>query len=39
MEKYHGFDKEFYAYLFDYIVLNGGLRLQVVASELGNYLK
>lgn len=35
MEKYHGFDKEFYCYLFDYIVEHGGLRWQVVVADLG----
>lgn len=35
MEKYHGFDKEFYSYLFDYIVENGGLRWQIIVADLG----
>lgn len=35
MEKYHGFDQEFYEFLFDKIVQDGGLRLQLIASELG----
>lgn len=35
MEKYHGFDKEFYNYLFDYLVANGGLRWQITVADLG----
>lgn len=34
MEKYHGFDQKFYDYLFQYVIINGGLRLQVIASDL-----
>ena len=37
MEKYHGFDQVFYDYLFEKIVTDGGLRLQIIASELGFY--
>ena len=32
MEKYHGFDQAFYDYLFEKIVNDGGLRLQIIAS-------
>lgn len=35
MDKYHGFDQQFYDYLFDRIVTDGGLRLQLIASDLG----
>ena len=35
MEKYHGFDQTFYEFLFQKIVNDGGLRMQVIASELG----
>jgi len=35
MDKYHGFDQKFYDYLFDKIVTDGGLRLQIIASDLG----
>lgn len=38
MDKYHGFDQQFYDYLFDKIVTDGGLRLQIIASDLGNSL-
>lgn len=38
MEKYHGFDQKFYDYLFEYITDKGGLRMQVIASDLGNVL-
>ena len=37
MEKYHGFDQLFYDYLFEKIVNDGGLRQQIIASELGKY--
>ena len=35
MEKYHGFDQQFYEWLFDKIVTDGGLRLQIIASDMG----
>jgi hypothetical protein len=35
MEKYHGFDQTFYDYLFEKITNDGGLRMLVIASELG----
>ncbi len=35
MEKYHGFDKEFYSFLFDYLVTEGGLRWQIIVADLG----
>lgn len=35
MEKYHGFDQAFYEFLFGYIVEKGGVRMQVIASDLG----
>ena len=35
MEKYHGFDQHFYDYLFGKIVADGGLQLQIIASDLG----
>ena len=35
MEKYHGFDHLFYEYLFNKVVTDGGLRLQIIASDLG----
>ena len=35
MEKYHGFDQTFYEYLFDKVITDGGLRLQIIASDLG----
>lgn len=38
MEKYHGFDHHFYDYLFEKIVNDGGLRMQVIASEVGKQL-
>lgn len=34
MEKYHGFDQLFYDFLFEKIVNDGGLRMQLIASEL-----
>ncbi len=34
MQKDHTFDQDFYDFLFQYIVDNGGLRLQVIASDL-----
>ena len=37
MEKYHGFDQHFYDFLFAKIVSDGGLRMQVIASELGTH--
>lgn len=35
MEKYHGFDQQFYDFLFMKIVEDGGIRMQLIASELG----
>lgn len=35
MEKYHGFDQAFYEFLFGYVIENGGVRMQVIASDLG----
>jgi hypothetical protein len=35
MEKYHGFDHIFYHFLFNKIVEDGGLRMQIIASDLG----
>lgn len=35
MEKYHGFDQHFYDFLFAKIVSDGGLRMQLIASDLG----
>lgn len=32
MQKYHGFDQLFYEFLFEKIVTDGGLRLQLIAS-------
>jgi hypothetical protein len=32
MQKYQGFDQQFYDYLFSHIVETGGLRLQIIAS-------
>lgn len=37
MEKYHGFDHLFYDYLFQKIVNEGGIRMQVIASEVGRF--
>lgn len=37
MEKYHGFDQAFYEFLFGYVIENGGVRMQVIASDLGNF--
>jgi hypothetical protein len=34
MHKDHSFDGHFYDFLFQYIVDKGGLRLQVIASDL-----
>lgn len=36
MQKYHGADQDFYDYLFLCIVEKGGLRMQIVSSDLGN---
>jgi hypothetical protein len=38
MEKYHGFDQTFYEYLFAKITKDGGLRMQVIASDVGTLL-
>ena len=35
MEKYHGFDQASYEYLFGKITKDGGLRMQVIASDIG----
>lgn len=35
MEKYHGYDLQFYHYLFARVIAEGGLRLQLIASDLG----
>lgn len=37
MDKYHGFDQQFYDYLFGYVIDKGGIRLQVISSDLGTY--
>jgi hypothetical protein len=39
MQKDHTFDQNFYDFLFEYIVDNGGLRLQVIASDLVKHLQ
>ena len=38
MEKYNGFDQQFYEWLFDKIATDGGLRLQIIASDMGSCL-
>ncbi len=38
MEKYQGFDKQFYEWLFEKIVNDGGLRLQIIASDMGTLI-
>ena len=35
MDKYHGFDQIFYDFLFEKVVKEGGIRLQLIASDLG----
>lgn len=37
MQKYHGFDNIFYEWLFEKIVNDGGLRLQIIASDMGTF--
>ena len=37
MEKYHGFYQQFYEWLFDKIITDGGLRLQLIASDMGKF--
>jgi hypothetical protein len=37
MEKYHGFDQLFYEYLFEKLIKDGGLRMQIIAADLGTY--
>ena len=37
MDKYHGFDQQFYEFLFGYVIERGGTRMQVLAADLGTH--